>query len=81
MPTQHPQYDRIVSNPETLDGQPCIRGHRLTVRRVLMVLATYGGDLTEIRKDYDLEEEDIRQALAYAAENLDECVLVSRRAS
>jgi len=81
MQTQHPDYDRIVSDPEVLDGRPCIRDHRLTVKRVLLILSSYGDDLSEIRKDYDLEAEDIRQALAYAAEGLDDRVLFIRRAS
>jgi len=35
------KFDRIVSNPTVLEGQPCIRGQRLTVRRVLEALAIY----------------------------------------
>ncbi len=32
-------FDRITTNPAILNGQPCIRGMRLTVRRVLEALA------------------------------------------
>ena len=50
-----------------MGGQPCIRGTRLTVRRVLEIIADYK-NREEIRADYpDLEDEDIRQALLYAA--------------
>ena len=50
-----------------VDGQPCIRGLRLTVRRVLEALSTYESR-SELREDYpELEDQDIRQALAYAA--------------
>jgi len=68
-------FDRITSDPAILNGQPCIRGMRLTVRRVLEALATYP-DREELREEYpELEDEDIRQALAYAAANLDDRVL------
>lgn len=68
-------FDRITSDPRVLKGQPCIRGLRLTVRRVLEALATYK-NRDELRAEYpELEDEDIRQALAYAAANLDDSVV------
>lgn len=68
-------YDRITSNPAVLDGQPCIRGLRLTVRRVLEALAAYP-DRERLRQEYpELEDEDIRQALAFAAASLDDRVV------
>ena len=78
MQTAHPHLDRIVSDPDVLDGQPCVRGHRLTVKRVLHVLAQYGGDFADLSKDYELEAEDIRQVLAYAAEGVDDRALFAR---
>jgi len=58
-----------------MNGQPCIRGMRLTVRRVLEAMATYP-DRQKFFAEYpELEDEDIRQALAYAAANLDDKVL------
>lgn len=68
------KLDRITVEPGKMNGQPCIRGMRITVRRVLLAIATYGtGD--ELRRAYpDLEDEDIRQALEYAAANLDDRV-------
>ncbi len=66
---------RITSDPSVMNGQPCIRGMRLTVRRVLEALATYP-DREEFSAEYpEIEDEDIRQALAYAAANLDDKVL------
>lgn len=60
-------FDRITSDPERMNGQPCSRSLRLTVRRVLEALATYP-DRDALRREYpELEDEDIRQALAYAA--------------
>ncbi|MGZ5433683.1 MAG: DUF433 domain-containing protein [Thermoanaerobaculia bacterium] len=66
--------DRITVEPGKMNGQPCIRGMRITVKRVLLAVATYGlGE--ELRRAYpDLEDEDIRQALEYAAAHLDDRV-------
>jgi uncharacterized protein (DUF433 family) len=65
-------FDRITFDPAVLNGQPCIRGMRLSVRRVLEALATYPAR-DELRAEYpELEDEDIRQALEYAAANLDD---------
>jgi uncharacterized protein (DUF433 family) len=35
------KLDRITSHPNRMNGQPCIRNLRLTVRRVIELLATY----------------------------------------
>lgn len=60
-------FDRITSQSDLLNGQPCIRGMRLTVRRALEALAFYP-DRDELLAEYpELEEEDIRQALEFAA--------------
>ena len=66
------KLDRITSDPARLNGQPCVRGLRLTVRRVVEAVATYP-DREELRREYpELDEEDIRQALLYAATSLDD---------
>jgi uncharacterized protein (DUF433 family) len=58
-----------------MNGGPCIRTLRLTVRRVLEALATYP-DRAELKREYpELEDEDIRQALAFAAALVDDQVL------
>ena len=68
-------FDRITVDPAQMNGQPCIRGLRITVRRVLDALATYP-DRASVLRDYpDLVDEDIRQALAYAAAVLDDEVV------
>jgi uncharacterized protein (DUF433 family) len=68
-------FDRITSNPARMNGQPCVRDLRITVRRVLEALATYS-DRDELLREYpELEPDDIRQALAYAATALDDKVL------
>jgi uncharacterized protein (DUF433 family) len=61
------RLDRITVEPGKMNGQPCIRGMRITVKRVLLAIATFGTG-EELRRAYpDLEDEDIRQALEYAA--------------
>lgn len=68
-------FERITCDPTVLNGQPCIRGMRLTVRRVLEALATYP-NREQFHAEYpEIEEEDIRQALEYAAANLDDKVV------
>ncbi|MDW8328092.1 MAG: DUF433 domain-containing protein [Anaerolineales bacterium] len=69
------RFDRITINPARLNGQPCIRQLRLTVRRVVSALALYP-TWEDFKRDYpELEDEDIRQALDFAAANLDDCVV------
>jgi uncharacterized protein (DUF433 family) len=64
------KLDRIAVDPRKMNGQPCIRVLRLTVRRVLEVPAAYS-DREELRRDYpELDDEDIRQALAYPPESI-----------
>jgi uncharacterized protein (DUF433 family) len=63
-------FDRITSDPATLNGQPCIRGSRLTVRRVLELVALYPDRLELVREFPELSEQDIQQALAYASAQL-----------
>lgn len=61
------RLNRITSNPKRMNGQPCIRDLRLTVRRVIELLATYP-DREELHQEFpDLDEEDIRQALIFAS--------------
>jgi len=67
--------DRITTDPARLNGEPCIRNLRLTVRRVLQAIATYP-DRNELKREYpELEDEDIRQALVFAATCLDDKIL------
>jgi uncharacterized protein (DUF433 family) len=64
------KFDRITLDPEIMNGQPCIRNMRLTVRRVVEAVALYP-DWNELQREYpELETEDIRQALQFAAGNL-----------
>ncbi|TRV45022.1 MAG: DUF433 domain-containing protein [Microcystis panniformis Mp_MB_F_20051200_S9] len=69
------KLDRITSNPNRMNGQPRIRNLRLTVRRVIELLATYP-DRAELRQEFpELEDEDIRQALIFASSYLDDRII------
>jgi len=65
-------FDRITVEPAKCSGKPCIRGMRITVRRVLELLVAYP-HREDILKEYPfLEEEDLQQALRYAAATVDD---------
>ena len=67
--------ERITVNPDQCGGRPCIRGMSMRVKDVLELLAA-GVSEAEILKDYpDLEPEDIRAALAFAAAQADHPIL------
>lgn len=58
---------RITVNPAVMAGLPCIRGMRIPVKTVLGLLAS-GATEKEILGDYpDLEPQDIKACIAYAA--------------
>ncbi|HEX4132975.1 MAG TPA: DUF433 domain-containing protein [Bryobacteraceae bacterium] len=61
-----PSFDRITWSPNQINGQPCIRGMRSTVRRVLEAVALYPNRDDLFRNYPELEPEDLQQALAYA---------------
>ena len=62
------KYTRITVNPAQMGGVPCIRGLRIPVATVVAMVAE-GMAEDEILTAYpDLEREDIREALHFAAE-------------
>ena len=66
------EITRISTNPEVMGGKPCIRGLRVTVGTVVGLVAS-GHSTADILKLYPyLEEQDIRDALAYAAWRVEE---------
>jgi len=66
------KFTRITVEPNKMGGMPCIRGLRIPVATVVEMIAD-GMSEEEILKAYpDLELEDIRQALSYAAEAVKE---------
>lgn len=58
---------RITFDPDVMGGKPTIRGMRITVGTVVGLVAS-GYSVDRILEGYPyLEEEDVRQALMYAA--------------
>jgi uncharacterized protein (DUF433 family) len=66
------QFTRITRDPEIMGGKPCIRGMRVTVGTVVGLVAA-GHSIPEILRAYPyLEDDDVREALAYAAWRVEE---------
>jgi len=62
------RFTRITANPNQMGGVPCLRGLRIPVATVVAMVAE-GMSEKEILEAYpDLEPEDVREALRYAAE-------------
>ena len=60
-------FERITFDPKIMGGRACIRGMRIPVS-VLVGQIAHGASIDEVLAEYpDLETDDIRQALAYAA--------------
>ena len=57
--------DRIEINPKVLLGKPVIKGTRISVELILERLAA-GCSFGQVVDDYDIAEEDVRAAIAYA---------------
>lgn len=69
------KLERITIDPEVMGGQPCIRGLRIPVSLIIKLIAA-GRTNKDILEDYpELEEEDIKQSLEYAAWTVSEKVL------
>lgn len=59
--------ERVVIDPAIRHGKPVIRGTRVPIHRIIGNLAA-GSPPEEICKEYDITDEDLRAALAYAQE-------------
>lgn len=69
--------ERITINPNQCGGRPCIRGMRIRVSDVLDLFAA-GLSADEILEDLpDLEADDLKAALSYAARKVNHPVLVA----
>ena len=61
-------FTRITVQPDQMGGAPCVRGLRIPVATVVGIVAD-GMSETEIIAAYpDLEAEDVREAIRYAAD-------------
>ena len=70
-------FDRIVANPEILGGKPCIRGTRLSVEFLLELFAEGAGRADVLAAYPHLEDEDLEQALRYAARFLENEIVIA----
>lgn len=62
------KFTRVTVDPGKMGGVPCIRGLRVPVSTVVSLIAS-GMTIDEILKEYpDLEAEDIKESLEFAAE-------------
>ena len=59
--------DRITTNPDILGGKACVRGMRISVALIVNLVANEMSKAQIIDEYPDLEAEDIRQALHFAA--------------
>jgi len=62
-----PTFNRITQNPDVLAGRASIRGLRISVAHIVNLVANGKTPAQIVEELPDLEEEDVRQALAYAA--------------
>ena len=69
--------DRITINPEQCGGRPCLRGMRIRVADVLELFAA-GLSAEQILEEMpDLEPDDLRASLLFAARQIDHPVLIA----
>lgn len=62
------KFTRITVNPKQMGGAPCIRGLRIPVATVVAMVADRVVEADILKAYPDLEPDDIREALRYAAE-------------
>ena len=65
-----PNIERIIIDPKVMAGKPVIRGTRIPVELIIRMLAQGLSEAEIIREYPRIESEDIRAALAYAAQTL-----------
>jgi uncharacterized protein (DUF433 family) len=63
--------ERIVVDPRIQHGKPVIRGTRVPVARIVSGLAG-GMTFEQIQKEYGVTAEDVRAALEFAAQIIDQ---------
>ncbi|HEV2719993.1 MAG TPA: DUF433 domain-containing protein [Thermoanaerobaculia bacterium] len=63
-------FERITFDPHIMGGRACIRGMRIPVSAIVAQIA-HGASADEVLRGYpDLEQEDVREAIEYAAVQL-----------
>jgi len=69
------ELDRITVDADIMGGRPCVRGMRFPVSRIISMIAAGESELTILKNHPDLQPEDIRQALTYAAMLTDNAIV------
>ncbi|MEK6642637.1 MAG: DUF433 domain-containing protein [Planctomycetota bacterium] len=69
------ELDRITIDPAIMGGRPCVRGLRFPVSRILSMMAAGENEATILKNHPDLEPDDLRQAIGYAAMLADDRVV------
>lgn len=69
------RFARITVDPRQMGGVPCIRGLRIPVATVVGMIADRMADAEILAAYPDLEPEDVREALRYAADAVRERAL------
>jgi uncharacterized protein (DUF433 family) len=60
-------FERITFDPRIMGGRACIRGMRIPVSAIVSQIA-HGASAEELIRAYpDLDEDDVREAVEYAA--------------
>lgn len=62
------RFTRITVNPQQMGGVPCVRGLRIPVATVVEMLADAMTEQEILEAYPDLESEDVRESLLFAAE-------------
>ena len=71
-------FDRITVEPGKMNGQPCVRGLRITVAHLLRLIAA-GWTLEQVQQEFPfVEAADVHQALLYAARSVEVTTLPLR---
>lgn len=73
-------HPRITVHPDVMGGRPCIRGLRFPVSRLLSLLAAGQSEHEILAQHPDLQIEDIRAAIAFAAALADDRVVLLKTA-
>ena len=63
--------ERIAIDPKVMGGKPVIKGRRVPLQVIVASLAG-GDDIETVCAEFDITEEDVRAALAYAANVLED---------
>ncbi|MCH8295639.1 DUF433 domain-containing protein [Candidatus Poribacteria bacterium] len=78
MEIRHYRFDRITLDSDKCFGKPCIRGMRMPIASILSYLSSGMNEDTILEAWPELEREDIRQALGYAAWAMEERVVIAQ---